>query len=135
MYQYDHLIRVRYGETDQMGVVYYGNYAQYLEIGRVETIRSLGISYKRLEEEGIMLPVLHLDSRFLRPATYDDELIIRTKIKEMPDKLIIFHTDILNSNEEVVNRSVVKLFFVDMESNKRISAPSSIKEKLAPFFD
>jgi acyl-CoA thioester hydrolase len=119
-----------------MGIVYYGNYAQYYEIGRVETMRSLGVSYQKLEtEKGVMLPVVHMECKFHKPAKYDESLTIRTRLESMPDKLICFHTDIINSEGETVNRGVVKLFFVDMKSGKRISAPIELKEKLKPFFE
>ncbi len=75
-------LRVRYGETDQMGYVYYGNYAEYFEVGRVEWLRNLGISYKSLEESKIMLPVLHLNINYLKPAKYDDLLTIITTLKK-----------------------------------------------------
>ena len=84
MYQSTTQTRVRYAETDQMNVVYYGNYAQYFEIGRVESMRALGYTYKRMEDEGIILPVVELHTRYLRPATYDDLLTVKTTLREMP---------------------------------------------------
>ena len=136
MYKHDHEIRVRYAETDQMGIVYYGNYAQYYEIGRVETMRSIGVSYKKLEEEkGIMLPVVKVESKFLHPASYDEKLTIRTRLEEIPDKLICFNTDIINEKGQVINKGIVKLFFIEMKTGKRISAPAELKEKLKPFFE
>jgi len=135
MYQFDYKKRVRYSETDKMGYLYYGNYASLYEIGRVETIRSLGIAYQELEDvHGIMLPVLSMNSRFKMPAKYDEELTIRTTLKEMPSKMITFHHDILNSKGQSINEAVVKLFFIDIASNKRISVPIFIEEKLKAYF-
>ena len=136
MYLHDHKIRVRYSETDQMGIVYYGNYAQYYEIGRVETIRSLGISYKKLEtEKDIIMPVVRMECKFLKPARYDEKLTIRTKLESMPDKLICFHSYIINEKGETINKGIVKLFFVEKKTGKRISVPIELKEKLKPFFE
>lgn len=136
MYTFRYSFRVRYADTDQMGYAYYGNYARYYEIGRVETIRSLGFSYRDFETElGIMLPVLNLESRFLKPAFYDDLLTIETKIIELPTKMITFHHNIYNENEELINYGVIKLFFVDMSNNKRVSAPELLTSKLKPYFD
>jgi acyl-CoA thioester hydrolase len=136
MYQFDYKKRVRYSETDKMGYLYYGNYAALYEIGRVETIRSLGVSYQTLEDtHGIMLPVLSLESRFKMPAKYDEELIIRTTLKDMPGKMITFHHDIINEENQSINQAVVKLFFIDIATNKRISVPIFIKEKLEKHFE
>ena len=96
MYSHTTKVRVRYAETDQMGYVYYGNYAQYYEIGRVEWIRSLGMSYRRLEEHGIMLPVVRVESKFIHPAKYDDELSIVSMVNKMPRRKIRFDVEILN---------------------------------------
>jgi len=86
MYAHEIQLRVRYGETDQMGYLYYGRYAEYYEVGRVELIRSLGLTYKDLEEQhGIWLPVASLDMRFVRPAYYDDLLTVRSELRKLPD--------------------------------------------------
>lgn len=135
MYQFDFKIRVRYADTDQMGIVYYGNFTKYYEIGRVETIRSLGVSYKELEEDhGVILPVLYLESRFKKPAKYDELLIIRSKINSWPEKLIQFDTEIINEAGEIINTAVVKLFFVDQQTGKRISCPDIVANKLKAHF-
>ena len=127
--------RVRYGETDQMGYLYYGNYAQLYEIGRVELIRSLGITYKSLEEEHqIMMPVLSMQSRFVRPAFYDELLTLDTQIRKLPGKEITFYTEIFNEKNKLVNGGKVVLFFVDMKSGKRVNTPDFLVEKLKPFF-
>ncbi|MBK7094059.1 MAG: acyl-CoA thioesterase [Saprospiraceae bacterium] len=136
MYTFRYSFRIRYADTDQMGYAYYGNYAKYYEIGRVETIRSLGFSYKDFETKlGIMLPVVNLESRFLKPAFYDDHLTVETKIMELPTKMITFHCNIFNENEELINYGIIKLFFVNMTTNKRVSAPELLISKLKPYFD
>lgn len=136
MYTHDFKKRVRYGETDQMGYVYYGNYAQYYEIGRVEMLRSLGMTYKSFEAEmGIMMPVVHLDVRYLRPAKYDDMLTIRTTLRELPERLsITFHVDILNEEEKVLNSGSVRLCFVEIASGKTVPPPEALMERLRPYF-
>lgn len=127
---------MRYADTDQMGYLYYGNYAKLYEIGRVETIRSLGFSYKEFETRlGIMLPVVSLESRYLKPAFYDDLLTIETKIKDLPSKMISFECNIFNEKSELINSGLIKLFFVDMITNKRVSAPDEFVQKLISYFD
>ncbi|GJM31285.1 MAG: thioesterase [Saprospiraceae bacterium] len=136
MYCYDFQKRVRYGETDQMGYLYYGNYAQYYEIGRVEMLRSLGLTYKAIEEElGIFMPVLSLQMRYVRPARYDDLLNIRTKLKKLPDNYIVFHVEIYNENGKLVNGGSVRLCFLDAKTNKTIKAPKHLMDKLKPYFE
>ncbi len=136
MYEFDFQKRVRYAETDKMGYLYYGNYPKYFEIGRVETIRSLGVDYKDFEDvHRIMLPVVHLESKYLSPAYYDDLLTIRSQIREMPSKMISFHHEIIHPSGTVINKSTVKLFFIDMNKNKRTSAPDFMVKKLKPYFE
>jgi acyl-CoA thioester hydrolase len=136
MYSHDVTIRVRYGETDQMGYLYYGNYAEYFEVGRVELIRSLGLSYKELEEvHGIWLPVVSLEMRFVRPAYYDDLLTVRSTLKEMPDEHITFHVEILNEKRKLVNSGRVRLCFFDAKSKKVVMAPDFLLERLRPALD
>lgn len=135
MYSYETQIRVRYGETDQMGYLYYGAYAQYYEVGRVETIRSLGITYKELEEtHGIWLPVVSLEIRYLRPAYYDDLLRVRCEIRELPDTHIRFHTEIYNEQDQLINAGVVRLRFFDGKNKKVIAAPELVLAPLRPHF-
>jgi len=136
MYTDDFQKRVRYGETDQMGYLYYGNYAQYYEIGRVEMLRSLGLTYKSMEEElGVMMPVLSLQMRYVRPAFYDELLTIRTTLRQLPDQFITFHVELYNEKNKLVNGGSVRLCFVDKKSNKTIGAPAYLIEKLRPFFE
>ena len=135
MYQHEFQKRVRYAETDQMSYLYYGNYATYYEIGRVEMLRSLGLTYKAMEEEhGIIMPVTNLEMRFVRPGRYDELLTIKTSLRQLPDKYIIFHVEILNEKHKLVNGGRVKLCFVNSENNKAVSAPDYLLEKLRPFF-
>ena len=135
MYRHTFQKRVRYGETDQMGYLYYGRYADLYEIGRVEMLRSLGLSYKNMEEkEGIMLPVKSLQMRFVRPANYDELLTIKTVLRHLPKKDIVFHVEIFNEKNKLVNGGSVRLVFVEMESNKIVAAPEFLLEKLRPYF-
>jgi len=135
MYSFDFKKRVRYGETDMMGYLYYGNYAQLYEIGRVETMRSLGLIYKDLEvEHGVMMPVVHVEARFILPAKYDEELTIRTILNEMPSKMITFGNEIFNEDGVLIHKAEVKLFFIDMKSGKKVSCPEYMLAKLKPLF-
>ncbi len=135
MYAHSFQKRVRYGETDQMGYLYYGNYAQYYEIGRVEMLRSLGMTYKYMEEErGILMPVMNMQMRFVRPAQYDELLDIKTELRKWPDREIVFHTEIFNEKGKLVNGGAIKLCFVDRELPKTIAAPEFLLEKLKPYF-
>ena len=127
-------IRVRYGETDQMGYVYYGNYAQYFEMGRAEWLRSLGITYKRMEASGIMLPVLNLNVDYLKPAKYDDLLTLKTTLLKKPTVKIEFGFEIYNESEELLTKGYTSLVFIDMKRNKPTRAPKYILEKLAHLF-
>jgi acyl-CoA thioester hydrolase len=134
MYSQNTEIRVRYGETDQMGFLYYGNYAQYYEVGRVETIRSLGISYKEMEESGIALPVLELKSKFIKPAYYDDLLTVKTTVSEIPDVRIEFKYEITNQQNELINIGSTTLVFFDTNKRRPCKAPAYVLEKLNPYF-
>ncbi|MEM8524289.1 MAG: thioesterase family protein [Bacteroidota bacterium] len=135
MYTHQFQKRVRYAETDKMGYLYYGHYAKYYEIGRVEMLRSLGISYQAMEDEHkVMLPVMSLQSRFVRPAYYDELLNIKTTLRHLPEKTITFHVEIFNSKNKLVNGGSVKLCFVDMETNKTVAAPEFLLEQLRPHF-
>lgn len=128
-------VRTRYAETDQMGVVYYGNYPQYFEVGRVETLRALGITYRNMEEEGIMLPVLKLEIKYLKPALYDDELTIKTFLKEMPSTRITFHHEIYNSKGDLLTTGLVQLVFVDAATRRPTRCPENVISTLQPFFN
>ena len=135
MYSFDFPKRVRYGETDMMGYLYYGNYAQLYEIGRVETMRSIGLSYKTLEEEyKIMMPVVSLEARYLAPAKYDELLIIRTILESLPSRTITFKNEIWTEDDRQLHTAVVKLVFIDMMSQKMVSCPEYMLQKLIPWF-
>ncbi len=134
MYTHQTQIRVRYGETDKMGYLYYGNYAQYYEVGRVEAIRSLGFSYKEMEDEGIMLPVLDLKSTFIKPAYYDDLLTVKVSITEMPTVRIHFAYEIFNPNNELINTGETTLVFFDSNRRRPVKAPNYILDQLKAFF-
>lgn len=136
MYTHDYHKRVRYGETDQMGYLYYGQYAQYYEIGRVEMLRSLGLTYKEMEEKhGILMPVMSLQMRYVRPAYYDELLTIRTSLRKLPDMSITFFVDMYNEAGKLVNGGSVKLCFVDRATQKTIRTPEFLLDKLRPYFE
>jgi len=122
--------RVRYGETDQMGVVYHGNYPQYLEMGRVEWLRVLGISYKEMEEDGIILPVISLQLNYKKSAIYDDLLTVRTILLKKPQVRIEFDYEIYNENGELLAEANTVLAFMDAKKNKPIRCPEYILERL-----
>lgn len=128
-------IRIHYALTDQMGLVYYGNYAQFYEIGRTESLRSLGLTYKEIEATGIIMPVTEMHTRFLRPALYDDLLTVVTMVKEMPlHSKIVFHSEIFNEKNELLNVGEVTLYFLNAKTMKRSDMPEKIKEKLIDYF-
>lgn len=122
--------RVRYAETDQMGVVYHGNYAQYFEMGRVEWLRNLGVSYKWMEENGIMLPVVSLTMNYKKPARYDELLTIKTIFKSLSSVKIEFEYELYNEKDELLTTGSSILVFVDMKSGRPVNAPIYIKELL-----
>jgi acyl-CoA thioester hydrolase len=117
-----------------MGFVYYGNYALYYEVGRVEAIRSLGITYKDLEEQGIIMPVVRLEAKYISPARYDDLLKISTTIKEMPDRFIVFQVKIENQQEIILHRAKITLCFKDTKTGQPARTPESLVKKLQPYF-
>jgi acyl-CoA thioester hydrolase len=134
MYRSETKIRVRYGETDQMGAVYYGNYALYYEVARVESLRQLGLTYRALEESGVMLPVVENKSRYIAPARYDDLLTIVTTIMEMPGVKIKFEYEVFNEAEKLINQGETVLVFIDMKTNKPCRPPEVMTNLLKPFF-
>lgn len=122
--------RVRYGETDQMGVVYHGNYPQYLEMGRVEWLRALGISYKSMEENGIMLPVISLQIKFIKSAVYDDLITVVTRLKKTPSVRIEFDYEIYNESTELLVEANTVLAFIDAKTKKPVKCPDYLMNKL-----
>jgi acyl-CoA thioester hydrolase len=134
MYISETTVRVRYAETDRMGYVYYGNYTQYFEVGRVEALRQLGTSYKEMEDSGIMLPVYTCNLKYLKPAFYDDLLIIKTTITELPRVKINFDYEIFNDKNELLTTGSTTLVFIEMNSKKPCPAPAPFMEKIRKFF-
>lgn len=135
MYHIDTHVRVRYAETDQMGYMYYGRYAEYHEVGRVELIRSLGMSYRDLEENhGIWLPVVDLEFQFRKPAFYDELLRVHTELRTLPDRFISFHTDIYNEAGELCQTGVVRLCFFSAVTKKMTRAPEILLDRLRANF-
>ena len=128
-------IRVRYAETDQMGYCYYGNYAQYVEVGRVEALRTLGVSYKDMEIQGVLLPVTDYSIKYLKPAFYDENLKIKTTIKKIPGIRIEFEYETYNEKGELINTANTKLVFLDKISMKPRVAPDFLMKQLTPFFN
>ncbi len=135
MYETITTIRVRYAETDQMNVVYYGNYAQYFEVGRVENLRDLGFTYKALEDEGVIMPVVELHTRYLRPATYDDLLTVKTQVRELPTShRIEFFQEVFNEQNKLLAAGRVVLYFLKKETWQKTNIPDDIKNALAKYF-
>lgn len=135
MYSYDSEYRVRYADVDQMGFMYYGNYAKLFEIGRVEALRNLNVRYKDLEDDGIWMPVYENYSKYIEPAKYDELLIIRCKLLEMPRARIVFDTEIINETGKIIHKGVTTLVFINSSNQKITLCPSVIIEKLSPFFN
>ena len=127
-------IRVRYAETDQMGYVYYGNYATYFEVARVESLRKLGLSYRELENSGIMLPVLEYKSKFIRPAKYDDLLTIKVTIKELPTARIHFEYEVYNESKELLTVGDTTLVFINGTSKRPCAAPDIFIKTMQMYF-
>lgn len=134
MFIHETNLRVRYAETDQMGYVYYGNYASFYEVARTEMLRSTGISYKELEEMGVMLPVTDLRSKYIKPAHYDDLITIRTIIKEKPLVRLSFDYEIFNESGDLLNTGSTQLVFVDMKKNRPCKAPQVFLDKIDVYF-
>lgn len=127
-------IRVRYAETDQMGYVYYGNYAQYFEVARVEMLRELGFSYKLLEEQGVMLPVVHYEIKYFKPAFYDDMLEIKTTISKLPSARLQFSYQTFNAAGELLNEAATTLVFINRETGRPCRAPGDMLKMMESGF-
>jgi acyl-CoA thioester hydrolase len=135
MYQSDIQIRVRYAETDQMGYVYHGNYAAYFEVARTESFRELGIRYKDLEGQGVGMPVGELQTRFRRPARYDDLLTIKVMLRELAEgSRVKFEYEIRNEAGELLTEGYTLMVFVSTATGRPVPIPASVREKLAPYF-
>ncbi len=128
-------VRVRYAETDRMGYVYYGNYATYYEVGRVEALRQLGLSYKKMEDEGVMLPVIDYSIKYFKPAFYDDLLTVRTTIKELPAARIHFEYEIFNEEGVTLNKGNTTLVFINVKTKRPCAAPDWFMERIKLHFN
>jgi acyl-CoA thioester hydrolase len=133
MFEHTTKIRVRYGETDQMGYMYYGNYAEFYEVGRVEMLRSLGLTYKGMEESGIMMPVLELHCKYLKPALYDEEISIRVIMDKLPGIRIHFRYELTNPKGELINTGETLLVFINMKNSRPCLPPQDFTDRLMPF--
>ena len=122
--------RVRYADTDQAGIVYYGNYAKFYEIGRTELIRDFGLTYKELEDMGIIMPVVSMNVKYIKPVLYDELISIETTVEKITGARAIFHSDIYNSEGELVNSADVILTFIDRETRRIIRAPEELTKVL-----
>jgi acyl-CoA thioester hydrolase len=134
MFEHSTKIRVRYAETDQMGYMYYGNYAQFYEVGRVEMLRSLGMTYRSMEQSGIMMPVLDLKCKFIKPALYDEELTVKVIVEKMPGIRMYFHYELFNEKNELINLGETTLVFVDMKKNKPCMPAKEFLDKISVYF-
>jgi len=135
MFEHATKIRVRYGETDQMGYMYYGNYAEFYEVGRVEMLRSLGLTYSGMEASGIMMPVLEMKSKYLKPALYDEEITVKVIMDKMPGVKIHFRYEFFNEKQELIHIGETLLVFVNMANNRPCLPAADFLNKLKPFFE
>ena len=134
MYTFETQVRVRYAETDKMGYAYYGNYATYYEVARVEALRNLGIAYKEIEDTGVVMPVIESKSKYLKPAIYDQLLTIKIAIPKKPGVKITFSYEITNEQEELINTGETTLVFIDVKTGKPIMIPDTLEKIFNPFF-
>lgn len=135
MFTFASTIRVRYAETDQMGVVYHSHYFQYFEVVRAESIRHLGFTYADMEKMGVIMPVIEVQCRYLRPALYDDLLTVQVTLKELPvHHKIEFHQEVFNEKKELLATGRVVLYFMEAKTMKRTVMPEQLLQKLQPYF-
>ncbi len=134
MYISETQIRVRYAETDQMSYVYYGNYAMYFEVGRVEAMRKIGFSYKEMEDNGIMMPVLESHYTYLKPGKYDELLTIKTRIPTLPGVKIKFEYEVINEQNELITKGWTTLAFLKKGSHQPTRPPQNLLALLKPYF-
>lgn len=135
MFSSDTQIRVRYAETDQMGVVYHSNYFPYFESARAESIRQLGFTYADMEKMGVIMPVVDVHCRYLRPARYDDLLTIRTILKELPvHHKIEFHHEVYNEQNDLLAAGKIILYFMEAKTMKKTTMPEQLLERVKPYF-
>ena len=134
MFEHQIKFRVLYSDTDKMGYMYYGQYAKYLEMGRVEALRSLGLSYRSMEDSGVMLPVLDLKLKYIKPLYYDDEVTLTTKICDMPKARIYFEYELKNPMGEITTLAETTLVFIDHLNDKPCIIPANFKSIIKPYF-
>lgn len=127
-------IRVRYGETDQMGYVYYGNYPLYYEVARTDMIRKIGWTYSQMEKSGVMMPVASLNVKYLRPAYYDNNLTVKVTVKNLPTKKMEFEYEVFNEQGKLINTGNTTLVFVNMKTGKPTNPPKEFMEKIREYF-
>lgn len=135
MYVSETQIRVRYGEVDRMGFLFHAHYANYYEVGRTECIRQLGLTYKTIEDAGVLMPVTDLSVKFLLPARYDELITVRSTIPSLPAVRMVVEGEMRNASGETINRSEVRLTFLDAASGRIVTAPETLLAKLRPFYD
>ncbi len=128
-------IRVRYADTDQMGYMYYGNYAEFYEVGRVEMLRELGLTYKSMEESGIIMPVTDLQCKYIKPALYDEEITVRVILEQMPSVRIHFKYELYNEKNELINTGETTLVFINKERNRPCLPSADFLSKLNVYFN
>jgi acyl-CoA thioester hydrolase len=134
MIQNETRIRVRYGETDRMGYLHHGSYPLYFEVGRTELFRQLGLSYRQMEDDGTLLPVREMKVKYLLPALYDDEVIIKTYFKKVPTVILDFYYEIYNQKDELLCKAQTSLVFVSAVTRKPIRMPVYFEELIKPYF-
>ncbi len=134
MFSFETTIRIRYADTDQMGYMYYGNYAAMYEVARTEMLRSLGLSYRSMEADGVMMPVLELKCKYFKPALYDDLITVKVTIAEKPGVRIVFKYELFNEQEVLINVGETTLVFVDIEKNKPCLPPKNFLDKIDTYF-
>lgn len=134
MYATETILQVQYYETDQMGVVHHSNYIRYYETARTDFIKSLGISYRELEESGTTMPIINVASRYIQPAIYDDTLTIKVILKELPTSRIVFNYEVRNQTGALINEGETTLAFINRETQRPSRAPQILMERLTPLF-
>ncbi len=135
MFVHSTKIRVRYADTDQMGYMYYGNYAEFYEVGRVEMLRSLGLTYKSMEESGIIMPVTELKCKYIKPALYDEEITVKVIMENMPSVRIHFRYELFNEKEELINLGETMLVFINQGKNRPCLPPDDFLDKIKIHFN
>jgi acyl-CoA thioester hydrolase len=136
MFSTETKIRVRYAETDKMCVVYHGRYFEYFEVARAESIRKLGFTYADMEQMGIIMPVVEVKCKYIKPAVYDDLLTVTITLNELPvDHKVTFHSEVLNEKNELLALGSVALYFMEAKTMKRTRMPAQLFEKIKPYFN